>query len=188
MPPEGRDKFPALKTSTEEMPGDAISPKLNERPPPYWPGAVGIWRPFKVTKLNSGPNPRTAIVCPSTLLRSIAMPGTRAKDSAKLPSGNRPKSSAEIASITPVLLRLISIASSELFRMNETTISLITCSDSCAWRGIVGKKLGTSSTAIKFRGDGNALFEVRWLLTITLRLLSTHLEKCAFCCFANCSL
>jgi len=109
------------------------------------------------------------------------MPGTRAKDSAKLPSGNRPKSSAEIASITPVLLRLISIASSELFRMNETTISLITCSDSCAWRGIVGKKLGTSSTAIKFRGDGNALLNVRLrLLTVTLRFLFTHLDRCAF--------
>ena len=84
---------------------------------------MGICLPFKVTKLNSGPNPRTATLSPSTLLLSIPTPTTLASDSAKFPSGNLPKSSAVIASTTPTLLLLIAIASFRLALMPTTTTS-----------------------------------------------------------------
>jgi hypothetical protein len=76
-----------------------------------------------VTKLSSGPKPRTATLSPSTLLLSIPIPTTLASDSAKLPSGNLPKSSAVIASTIPTLFLLIPIAVSKLLLIPVTTTS-----------------------------------------------------------------
>jgi hypothetical protein len=79
-------------------------------PPTVDTSAVGIWRPFKVTRLKPAPKPRTVTWEPSSFTRSMATPGTRCIDSARLVSGNLPMSSAVIASITPYELRLMSIA------------------------------------------------------------------------------
>jgi len=76
-----------------------------------------------VTKFSSGPKPLTATLSPSTLLLSIPIPTTLANDSAKLLSGNLPKSSAVMASTTPTLFRLMSIALIKLFLIPVTTTS-----------------------------------------------------------------
>ena len=123
IPPEGNELLEDLNNSTADTPGDAISPKLNDLPPPHCPGTVGICLPFKVTRLSSGPKPLTATPAPSRLLLSIPTPETLARDSAKLPSGNLPKSSAVIASITPTLFLLMSIALIKLLLIPVVTIS-----------------------------------------------------------------
>ena len=69
----------------------------------------GIWRPFKVIKLNSGPKPRTVIWLPSPFARLTDTPVIRCNDSAKLVSGNLPISSDEMASTIPEESRFISI-------------------------------------------------------------------------------
>ena len=129
IPPDGNDELVDLYNSTAATPTDAMSPKLNDLPPPQYPGTVGICLPFRVTKLNSGPKPRTATLSPSTLLLSIPTPAILASDSAKFPSGNLPKSSAVIASITPTLLLLISMASFRLDLIPFTTTSSTSDSD-----------------------------------------------------------
>ena len=96
IPPLGISERAVLYTSTPLTLSVAMSPKSNERPP-----VVGIWRLLRVTKLNSGPKPRTVILLPSPLLRSIDTPVIRCKDSARLVSGNLPMSSEVIASTTP---------------------------------------------------------------------------------------
>ena len=100
-----------------------MSPKSNDLPPPHIPGTVGICRPLSVTRLNSGPKPRTATFEPSTFDLSIATPTSLDRDSAKFPSGNLPISSAVIASTTPTFLRLMSIASIRLDLMPVVTTS-----------------------------------------------------------------
>ena len=55
-----------------------------------------------MTKLNSGPKPRTVIWLPSPLARDTDTPVIRCNDSARLVSGNLPISSAVIASTTPL--------------------------------------------------------------------------------------
>ena len=56
IPPEGTSARAVLYTWTPATPSEAKSPKSNDRLAPL---CVGIWRPFNVTKLYSGPNPRT---------------------------------------------------------------------------------------------------------------------------------
>ena len=122
-PPVGKVALADLYTSTADIPCDEISPKLKDLPPTYLPGTVGIDLPFKVTRLNSGPKPLTEIFVPSSLLLSVVTPTNLAKDSARFPSGNFPISSAEIASTTPTLFRLISIASLRLDLIPVVTTS-----------------------------------------------------------------
>ena len=42
IPPDGSELFEDLYSSTADTPGEAISPKLNDLPPPHCPGTVGI--------------------------------------------------------------------------------------------------------------------------------------------------
>ena len=107
-----------------------MSPKSNDLPPPYVPGTVGICLPLSVTRLNSGPKPRTATLDPSTLDLSIATPTILESDSAKLPSGNLPISSAVIASTTPTFFLLMSIAFFKLDLIPVTTTSSTAASSS----------------------------------------------------------
>ena len=86
--------------------------------------------PFKVTILNSGPNPLTETLVPSSFDLSVVTPTNLDKASAKLPSGNLPKSSAVSASTTPTLFLLISIASLRLDLIPVTTTSSTSSSDS----------------------------------------------------------
>ena len=122
-PPDGKTAFADLYTSTAATPCDEISPKLNDLPPPYCGGTVGIVLPFKVTRLNSGPKPRTVTFVPSSLLLSVVTPTSLESASAKFPSGNLPKSSAVSASTTPTFFLLISIASFRLDLIPVTTTS-----------------------------------------------------------------
>ena len=149
IPPVGRTALADLYTSTAETPCEEISPKSKDLPPPYIPGTVGICLPFKVTRLNSGPRPRTATLDPSTFDLSIATPTILDKDSAKLPSGNLPISSAVIASTTPTFFLLISIAFFKLDLIPVTTTSSTAASSafsssSCA-RRLVEKGNNTKS-------------------------------------------
>ena len=103
IPPEATFALPVLNTETPDTLSEAISRKLKLRETPASCNAeeLGIWRPFKVTKLKSGPKPRTVTLLPSLLARSMETPLIRCSDSAKLVSGNLPMSSAEMASTTP---------------------------------------------------------------------------------------
>ena len=89
----GRDGSAAGLVDFEaaETPSDARLLKSNERPvarlkSTYWSPpteltkVVAIWRPLTVTRLNSGPNPRTVTCEPSPLMRLIETPGTRCSD------------------------------------------------------------------------------------------------------------
>ena len=67
----------------------------------------GMERPFNVTRLNSGPKPRTVTREPSLFIRSMVTPGMRWMASARLVSGNLPMSSAVMASTTPERSRLM---------------------------------------------------------------------------------
>ena len=141
IPPVGKTAFADLYTSTAETPCDDTAPKSKDLPPVHTPGTVGIDLPFKVTRLNSGPNPRTDTLVPSLLLLSVVTPTILASDSAKLPSGNLPISSAVIASTTPTFFLLISIASLRLCLIPVTTTSSTSSSeseDSCAYIKEVG--------------------------------------------------
>ena len=125
MPPVGMSARPLLNTSTLEMPSEARLAKSNDRPRPVplTPPAVGIWRPFSVTRLKSGPKPRTVTRAPSPRSRSMDTPVMRCSDSARFVSGKLPMSSAVMASTTPKAFRLRSIEASRLARMPVTTIS-----------------------------------------------------------------
>src|SRR3546814_20632823 len=80
MPPDAIAARPLLYTSTPATPSDARLAKSNERdagalaPSPRT--EVGIWRPLTVTRLNSGPKPRTANSAHPTPARPIAKPGS----------------------------------------------------------------------------------------------------------------
>src|SRR3546814_7167607 len=69
MPPDAIAARPRLYTSAPATPPDARLAKSNERdagalaPSPR--NEVGIWRPLTVTRLNSGPKPRTVTSDPS---------------------------------------------------------------------------------------------------------------------------
>ncbi len=110
------------------MPSDARLAKSNEREagalPPSPSVEVGIARPLSVTRLNSGPKPRTVTNEPSPFERSIDTPVMRWSDSARLVSGNLPMSSAEIESTTPLELRLSSTDSRSDARMPVTMIAV----------------------------------------------------------------
>ena len=88
--------------------------------PPSGNDDDGITRPFSVTILNCGPNPRTVTRLPSPFERSIETPVIRCKDSARLVSGNLPISSAEIASTTPEASRFMRVDSLILERIPVT--------------------------------------------------------------------
>ena len=110
---------------------------------------VGIWRPFKSTRLNSGPIPRTVIRCPSPsaprpAVRSMDTPVMRCSDSARFVSGNLPMSSATIASTTPSDVRFTSAAAVRLRRTPVVTISSMT--SSCASAGGIAVALSASAT------------------------------------------
>ena len=89
MPPVAMSARPVLYTSTALMASAARFAKLKERElppippvmgsPPPKASADGIWRPFRVTMLNCGPNPRAVTVAPSPLRRSIDTPVMRCK-------------------------------------------------------------------------------------------------------------
>lgn len=72
--------------------------------------AVGMLRPFRVTRVNPLPKPRMVTREPSPFTRSMETPVIRWRDSARLVSGKLPMSSAEMASTTPWESRLMSIA------------------------------------------------------------------------------
>ena len=123
-PPVAAAALPVLCTITAEIPSEARSPKSNERLVPL---CVGICRPLSVTRLYSGPKPRTVTWLPSPRCRLIETPVTLCRDSARFVSGNLPISSDEIASATPAVSRLISIERLRLARIPpSTTISSIT--------------------------------------------------------------
>ena len=129
IPPEGTSARPVLYTCTPATPSDARSAKSNERVVPL---CVGIWRPLTVTRLYSGPKPRTVTWLPSPRCRSMDTPVMRCSDSARFWSGNLPISSAEIASTTPVAPRLISMDRIRLPRMPIVTISSMASSPPAA--------------------------------------------------------
>ena len=105
IPPVGIAALPVLYTSTAAIPCGEISAKSKDLPP-----TVGMLLPFKVTRLYSGPKPRTVTLEPSPLNLSIDTPEILANDSAKLVSGYLPISSAVIASTTPSAFLFLSSA------------------------------------------------------------------------------
>ena len=111
-----------------------MSPKSNDLPPTHKGGTVGIDLPFKVTKLNSGPSPLTVTDVLSPLSLLVVTPTSLDNASAIFRSANLPISSEVIASTTPTLLRLISIASIKLdlipVVITSSTSALSTSSDS----------------------------------------------------------
>ena len=128
-----------------------MSPKLKDLPPPYCGGIVGIVLPLRVTKLNSGPKPRTLTVVPSSLLLSVVTPTILDKASARFPSGNLPRSSAVIASTIPTFFLLISIASLRLDLIPVVTTSSISSSTaSCAYIDVVNGKSTISDNKYLF--------------------------------------
>ena len=102
------------------MPSDARLPKSKDRPKPL---LVGIWRPFRSTRLKSGPNPRTVTRAPSPRSLSMETPVMRCSDSARLLSGKSPMSSAVMASTMPSRARFKSIDCFKLCRMPTTITS-----------------------------------------------------------------
>ena len=144
-PPEGMSARPVLYTWTPATPSDARSPKSKDRVTPL---CVGIWRPFKVTRLYSGPKPLTVTWLPSPRCLDIETPVILWSDSARLASGNLPNSSAEIASTTPIESRLMSIDRLRLPRMPVTTISSSSACSPCSSSARTGIALPEMAIAI----------------------------------------
>ena len=109
MPPLGTSARPVLYTSIPETPSAERFSKSKDRDAfgVFGPILAGMERPFKVTRLNSGPKPRTVTREPSLFIRSMVTPGMRWMDSARFVSGNLPMSSAVMASTIPFESRLI---------------------------------------------------------------------------------
>src|SRR3984957_1366363 len=134
MPPLATSARPVLYTWIPEMPSAERFSKSKERvavaaptaPLPATPSTArfpGMERPFKVTRLNSGPKPRTVTRVPSLSKRSMVTPGMRWMASARLVSGNLPMSSEVMASTIPLVSRLmVSLVTSD-WRRPVTTIS-----------------------------------------------------------------
>ena len=122
-PPVGSIAFADLYTSTAATPEDETSPKSNDLPPTHRGGTVGIDLPFRVTRLNSGPNPLivTDVLSPLSLL--VVTPTSRDNASAIFLSANLPISSAVMASTTPTFSLLIDIASIKLDLIPVVTTS-----------------------------------------------------------------
>ena len=80
--------------------------------------------PLTRTRVNCAPRPRTVIWRPSPASRSIATPGIRCSDSARLVSGNLAMSSATMTSTWPTASRLADIAAFSDWRKPETMMTL----------------------------------------------------------------
>ncbi len=125
---------------------------------------VGICRPFSVTRLYSGPKPRTVTNWPSPFDRSIDTPVMRWSDSARLVSGNLPISSALIASTMPWPLRLMLIESRKLARMPVTTMSpsaspaapSLVAGCGSVWDGPVAPMVAAASCACAMPGSATS--------------------------------
>src|SRR5882724_7188626 len=126
IPPLGTSARPVLYTVMPEIPSAEIFSKSKDRVADADMFGVmlpGIERPFSVTRLKSGPKPRTVTREPSLFTRSMVTPGMRWMDSARFVSGNLPMSSAVMASTIPLEFRLmVSLVTSD-WRRPVTTIS-----------------------------------------------------------------
>ena len=111
----------SLKSSEAKI----LKSKPRERDGPSWfPHDANASMPLMRTRVNSGFKPRTLMVRPSPPSRSMATPGTRCKDSAKLLSGNLPMSSALMTSTTPLSSFFLLSAPAKAARKPVTTNSL----------------------------------------------------------------
>src|SRR5580704_3912332 len=132
MPPLATSARPVLYTVIPEMPSAEIFSKskarvaagpVNPSSPRFGVVLPGMERPFRVTRLNSGPKPRTVTREPSLFARSMVTPGMRWMDSARFVSGNLPMSSAVMASTIPNESRLMASLVTSDWRRPVTTIS-----------------------------------------------------------------
>ena len=106
-------------------------PRFGLVPESFEPAVDRASRPFRRTRVKSLPRPRTTMVRPSPLSRSIDTPGRRWIDSARLASGKSAMSSALIASIISLAVRLVSRALRSAPRMPVTTTSSTSATGSC---------------------------------------------------------
>ena len=125
-----------------------LKSKPREREGPSWlPQEAKASMPLMRTRVNSGFRPRTLMVRPSPPSRSMATPGTRCKDSAKLLSGNLPMSSALMTSTTPLSSFFLDNAPAKAARKPVTTISPESAGAVCAW-AICAKPNTATATAL----------------------------------------
>jgi hypothetical protein len=103
----------------KSKPRERLAPESDWLPPAMFCASA----PFSRTIWKSPPRPRTVIVRPSPLSRSIDTPGRRWIDSARLASGNSAMSSAVIASTIWFELRLMFSEFCSEARKPVTTIS-----------------------------------------------------------------
>ena len=156
-----------LRTRIELKSSEANIEKSNERLrlPPF---AAWASRPLMRVRVKSDPRPRTEMVVPWPLTRSMVTPGRRWMASARFWSGKSAMSSARMASTAPASLRLMLRACCRLERKPVTTISS-TWVSSCAV-GAAGEAVwaaaicGVKATASMAMADAlDASVTLTWL-------------------------